>query len=71
MRYREPFTIFPGKMKSGLVVWYYQTYDNKNRRTTARSTGQTKKGAARAYCNKLYKDDALIPSSGVNLFFEK
>ena len=71
MRYREPFTIFPRKMKSGLVVWYYQTYDNKNRRTTARSTGQTKKGAARAYCNKLYKDDALIPSSGVNLFFEK
>jgi integrase len=71
MRYREPFTIFPREMKSGLVVWYYQTYDKNNRRTTARSTGQTLKSAARAYCNKLYKEDALIPSRGGNIFFEK
>ena len=69
MRYREPFTVFPRKMKSGLVVWYYQTYDNNNRRTTARSTGQTSKGAARVYCNKLYKEDALIPNRGSNLIF--
>ena len=69
MRYREPFTVFPRKMKSGLVVWYYQTYDNNNRRTTARSTGQTLKGAARAYCNKLYKEDALIPNRGGNITF--
>jgi len=71
MRYREPFTVFPRKMKSGLVVWYYQTYDNNNRRTTARSTGQTQKGAARAYCNKLYKEDALVPNRGSNLVFAK
>ena len=71
MRYREPFTVFPRKMKSGLVVWYYQTYDNNNRRTTARSTGQTQKGAARAYCNKLYKEDALVPNRGGNLVFAK
>lgn len=71
MRYREPFTVFPRKMKSGLVVWYYQTYDNKNRRTTARSTGQTSKGAARVYCNKLFKEDALIPNRGGNITFAK
>jgi hypothetical protein len=71
MRYREPFTVFPRKMKSGLVVWYYQTYDNNNRRTTARSTGQTSKGAARDYCNKLYKEDALVPNRGSNLVFAK
>lgn len=71
MRYREPFTVFPGKMKSGRVVWYYQTYDNKNRRTTARSTGQTSKGAARVYCNKLFKEDALIPNRGGNITFAK
>jgi len=71
MRYREPFTVFPRKMKSGLVVWYYQTYDNNNRRTTARSTGQTSKGAARTYCNKLYKEDALVPNRGSNLVFAK
>ena len=71
MRYREPFTVFPRKMKSGRVVWYYQTYDNRNRRTTARSTGQTSKGAARTYCNKLFKEDALIPNRGGNITFAK
>ncbi|MDA3939073.1 MAG: tyrosine-type recombinase/integrase [Spirochaetia bacterium] len=71
MRYREPFTVFPRKMRSGRTVWYYQTYDNKNRRTTARSTGQTSKGAARVYCNKLFKEDALIPNRGGNITFAK
>lgn len=71
MRYREPFTIFPRKMKSRLIVWYYQTYDKNNRRTTARSTGQTSKGAARVYCNKLFKEDALIPNSSGNITFDK
>ncbi len=71
MRYREPFTVFPRKMKSGLVVWYYQTYDNKNRRTTARSTGQTSKGAARVYCNKLFKEGTLVPNRANAITFEK
>jgi hypothetical protein len=62
MRYREPFTLYPRKMKSGLVVWYYQTYDENGRRTTARSTGQITKMAAKAYCLKLYKEDRLIPA---------
>ncbi len=42
-----------------------------NRRTTARSIGQTQKGADRAYCNKLYKEDALVPNRGGNLVFAK
>ena len=71
MRYRESFTVFPRKMNSGRVVWYYQTYDNRDRRTTARSTGQTSKGAARVYCNRLFKEDALVPNRGGNVTFEK
>ena len=62
MHYREPFTIFPRRMKSGLIVYYYQTYDNEGRRTTARSTGKTSKTAARAYCEQLRKTGELIPT---------
>ena len=69
MRYREPFTVFPRKMNSGRVVWYYQTYDEFNRRTNARSTGQTTKSAARAYCRELEKENLLIPNSLNNLTF--
>ncbi|MBF9014696.1 MULTISPECIES: tyrosine-type recombinase/integrase [unclassified Oceanispirochaeta] len=69
MRYREPFTVYPRKMKSGLIVWYYQTYDEFNKRNSARSTGQTIKSAARAYCRKLEKEDLLVPNSLNNLTF--
>jgi integrase len=69
MRYKEPFTVYPRKMKSGLIVWYYQTYDEFNKRTTARSTGQITKSAARAFCRKLEKEDLLVPNSLNNLTF--
>ena len=71
MRYREPFTVFPRKMKSGKVVWYYQTYDQNGRRTTALSTGQTVKSAARAVCRKLEKENNLIPNKDGRITFRE
>jgi hypothetical protein len=70
MRIREDFTVFPRTLRSGVVVFYYQTYDKKGRRQNARSTGQTKKTEARAYCMKLFKDGLLIPEQKVPTFAE-
>ena len=61
MRYKEPFTIFPRKNKTGKSVLYYQTYDESGKRTTARSTGQTSKAAARTYVIELLKSGKLVP----------
>ena len=29
MRYREPFTVYPRRLPSGRIVYYYQTYDDQ------------------------------------------
>jgi len=71
VRYREPFTVFPRKMKSGRVVWYYQTYDDNGKRTTAFSTGQITKSAAKATCRKLQREDKLLPSRGGRITFRE
>ena len=65
MRYREPFTVFQRKLKSGKSVWYYRTYDADGKRTTARTTGQTTKTAVKAYCRSLLKNNRLIPSKEI------
>lgn len=62
MRYREPFTVFARNTHSGKTIYYYRTYDTEGNRTTARSTGQTGKSAAKAYCWSLLKQERLIPS---------
>ena len=62
MSYRDDFTLFPRKLNSGKTVWYYQTYDDEGKRTTAKSTGQTTKTAAKSYCNLLLKEGKLIPT---------
>ncbi len=61
MRYRAPFTVFPREMPSGLIIYYYQTYDSEGKRTTARTTGMTSKTAARAYCEQLRHSGELVP----------
>lgn len=61
MRYHEPYTILPRKMPSGLTVFYYRARTEEGRRTTALSTGQTTKSAAREHCRKLEKAGELIP----------
>ena len=61
MRQKEPYTLFPRKAKNGKDVWYYRTYDSNGTRTTAKTTGQTSKTAARVYVTELLKKGALIP----------
>ena len=69
MRYREPFTVYPRQLPSGRIVYYYQTYDENNKRTAPHSTGQRTKTAARHYCHQLNKTNTLIPNKKDNLTF--
>ncbi len=61
LKYREPYTLFKRKTKSGKNVYYYRTYDLNGRRTTARSTGMTSIGRARHYCQELIERGQLVP----------
>jgi integrase len=67
MRKHEPFTVLPRRMPSGEVVWYYRARLEDGRRSTAWSTGQATRSAARAHCRMLEKDGKLIqaPSWGL------
>ena len=65
MRYREPFTIFPRKLKSGKIIWYYRTYSPFGERTTAHSTGMTNKTQARNYCADLLSKGLLFSGTGI------
>jgi integrase len=62
MRYKEPFTIYPRKLKK-YTIYYYQCYDNNGRRIYGHSTGQRTKTAARLYCMELYRKGELIPDN--------
>jgi len=62
MKYRQPYSLYPRKMKNGKSVYYYRTYDPETgERTTGRSTGQTTKTAAHAYVLKLIEKGELLP----------
>jgi hypothetical protein len=61
MRYRQDYTLYRRKMKDGVAVWYYRTYDEYGSRTTGRSTGQTNKTNATKYCNELLRLGELVP----------
>lgn len=61
MRLREPFIVYPRTLDSGKKVFYYQAYDEKNRRIAPRSTGQTSKTRARLWCQEQLKAGTLIP----------
>lgn len=63
MRYKQPYTLF----KRG-KYWYFRTYDNRGVRTTAHSTGQTSKSAAKLFCDNLYLNGSLNQS---NITFRK
>jgi len=61
-RYHEPYMVYPRKLPSGLVVYYYQTYDPvSGRRLPGRSTGKVKPAEAYAWCEEQYRAGALIP----------
>jgi len=62
MRYKEPFTIYPRKLKT-VTVFYYQCYDINGKRVCGHSTGQRTKTGAKMYCMELYRKGKLIPGS--------
>jgi hypothetical protein len=62
MRHHEPWTLIPRRTKDGTTFWYYRTRTEDGRRTTAWSTGETSKSAARAICRKLEKEGKLVPA---------
>lgn len=56
MRITEPYIIFPRKLSSGRIVYYYQFRDENGRRSSAHSTGCDKLSQARRLCQKLYNE---------------
>ncbi|AEF85874.1 site-specific recombinase, phage integrase family [Treponema primitia ZAS-2] len=68
MRIKNDYTIFPRKMPSGKVVYYYQTYDEKGRRTVPHSTGKSLRTEAWKECNRLLKLGYLVPSKRIPIF---
>ncbi|MDR0909022.1 MAG: hypothetical protein LBM77_04585 [Spirochaetaceae bacterium] len=61
MRVKGDFSVFPRTLRTGKVVWYYQTYDENGERRGARSTGQSTKTMAVKYCNNLLRAGNLLP----------
>jgi hypothetical protein len=61
MREKDVFSVFPRKLRSGKVVFYYQCYDENGNRSSGLSTGQVTKTAARVYCMRLYREGNLFP----------
>jgi len=62
MRYKEPFTIYPRRLKT-VTVFYYQCYDRNGKRVCGHSTGERTKTAARKYCMELYRKGKLVPEN--------
>lgn len=63
MRITEPYTLFPRKLKSGKIVYYYQFRDELGRRSVPKSTGCNTQSAARRYCQKLYNTGELTKNT--------
>lgn len=61
MRYKKDFSLYRRASPKGKTVWYYRTYTEEGQRTVGRSTGKSSKDLAQRYCNKLLKEDRLIP----------
>ena len=61
-RAHEPWTVFARTLSSGKVVCYYRVYDEeRHTRTTAWTTMQSTKSAARAWVRALEAKGELIP----------
>jgi integrase len=68
MRVTEPYTIFPRKLSSGKIVYYFMFRDENGRRSAMRSTGATTLASARRYCQKLYNENQFKASPNKVLF---
>lgn len=67
MRITEPYTIFPRKLPSGRVVYYYQFRDENGCRSPAYSTGTSIKAQAKRICQKMY-NEGLFKRDTARLF---
>lgn len=56
MRIVEPYIIYPRKLKSGKIIYYYQYRDEYGRRSNPMSTGCTALSKAKKFCHKLYNE---------------
>jgi hypothetical protein len=65
MSYRNDFTLFVRKLKSGKIVYYYRTYGASRKRTGGRSTGQKSKAAARQFVIEKIRNGGLITKKDV------
>jgi hypothetical protein len=65
MRVKADFTVYPRKMPSGLIVYYYQTYDENGKRINGHSTGERTRTMAVKRCNALLKAGKLLPNQRV------
>jgi integrase len=63
MRVTEPYIIFPRKLTSGKIIYYYQFRDENNVRSPAYSTGTSNKAQAKRICQKLYNEGAFSQNS--------
>ena len=59
MRVTEPYIIFPRKMPSGRIVYYYQYRDSEGRRSAALSTGETVLSKAKRKIQQMYNNGEL------------
>lgn len=58
MHIAEPYTIYPRRLKKG-VVWYYQYRDEYGIRSAGRSTGCRTKAEALRVCRRLFNEGAF------------
>lgn len=63
MRVTEPYIIFPRKLSSGRIVYYYQFRDNNGRRSNPLSTGETVLSKARRKIQQMYNAGEFNKSS--------
>lgn len=64
MNITEPYTIFPRKLPSGKVVYYYQFRDEHGVRSAARSTGCDTLPKAKRVCQGLYNSGQMGGTGG-------
>lgn len=70
MRVTEPYIIFPRKLTSGRIVYYFQYRDENGRRSTIRSTGETVLSKAKRVVQQLYNSGAFVKKDTDKTFGE-